>query len=719
MLPSGGTTPSNGTSWGASAYGPNHLAAIVASSEDAILSKDRDGIITSWNPAAERMYGWTAEEAIGQPISILIPPHRSGEERRILKQVLAGVPIAHYETERVTKDGREIVVSLSVSPIRNESGEIEAASVIARDVTRQRRTLELAERLQAATAALSRELSPDRVLETILEQMVGALGAEAGAVGLLDGDEIAVAGSRGHNIDRISEWQRFPVVAPVPMSEVITTGAPVWIETAAELRERFPAFADAEISFEGLAVLPLTAAGETFGAVSLSFSETRAFTPEARSFFVAAAQQAAYALERARAYEAERMSARRQRFLAEAGELLTESLDPDTALRRLADVVVRHVADWCGVDVIDDDGMIRSVAVEHRDPAMVEKAVRLREDYPPDPNATTGAAQVIRTGESLLYPAVPGEVIVQAAQSEEHLQALRELGIGSAIVVPLVTRDGIFGSLTLVANEPGRYGESDVEMAEDLGRRAGLAVDNALLFRREHEAALTLQRSLLPQVVPKHHGDMTFEVRYAPAAPGLEVGGDWYEVIVLENGTVGVTIGDVAGRGIRAASIMGALRPALRAFVMDGHGPCEALLRLDRTMKESERPQMTTVFHLQYDPQTATAEYVRAGHPPALVRTPDGEIKELAGGGTPPLGILGGVACEQHEYEVPRGSLILLYTDGLIERRDVDLHAGLAALKRSLARGPHDPQGCLDWLESQLRTEEIPDDVAMLAMTTG
>ena len=134
----------------AAAAGPHpsdHFAAIVESSDDAILSKDRDAVITSWNPAAERIYGYTPEEAIGKPISMLIPPHRAGEERRILDQILKGERVDHYETERVTKDGRTLIVSLSVSPLRDEDGEIAGASVIARDITQMHRSRDLSERL--------------------------------------------------------------------------------------------------------------------------------------------------------------------------------------------------------------------------------------------------------------------------------------------------------------------------------------------------------------------------------------------------------------------------------------------------------------------------------------------------------------------------------------------------------------------------------------------
>jgi phosphoserine phosphatase RsbU/P len=179
-----------------------------------------------------------------------------------------------------------------------------------------------------------------------------------------------------------------------------------------------------------------------------------------------------------------------------------------------------------------------------------------------------------------------------------------------------------------------------------------------------------------------------------------------------------MTIGDVAGRGIRAASVMGRIRPALRAYVLDGRRPAEAVERLDRLIKEGEGQEMTTLFHLHFDPRTATAEYVRAGHPPALLRCPDGTVVELDGGGTPPLGVLDRIEYRTHSVDVPPGSLLLLYTDGLIERRDVDLTRGLARLKDVLARSPVQPDECLQFLAGEFSSDAIPDDVAMLAMTT-
>ena len=691
---------------------------MVEGCDDAIITKDREGIITSWNPAAERMYGHTAEEAIGRPISILIPPHRRGEERTILEQILAGDRVDHYETERVAKDGRLLAVSLTVSPIRDSDGEVVRASVIARDITADRRGRELAERLQAVTSELSREITPERTVAVLLEQAVEGLGADAGAVALIDksGTQVELAGSIGYSESGLSGWSSFPVDADLPMSVAIRDNVPVWTASPEELTSRFPPLEGAAVRFAALGVIPLSLEGKAFGAVSLSFAGAHDFDPQERAFLVAAGQQAAYALERAKLYEAQRASGERLAFLAEASGVLARSLDRDATLTKLAELAVERIADWCGIELVDDEGGLHNVAVAHVDPDRVALAHELRERYPIDPDDPTGVPAVIRSGAAELYGEVTEEMLEAGARDPEHLRLLKELGLVSAMVVPLEARGRVLGAITFVSSESGRrYEQTDLELAEDLARRAALAIDNAMLFNREHDAALTLQRSLLPQSLPEVDG-ARFAARYDPAAPGLEVGGDWYEVVALEDGQVAVTIGDVAGRGILAAAVMGRVRPSLRAYALDGLSPAETLERLDRAMRESERPEMSTIFHMRFDPATGKGEYVRAGHPPALIRRPDGSVELLEGKGTPPLGILDDTTCVQHPVELPPGSLLLLYTDGLIERRDAVLDVGLDRLKQALAEGPTDPQECLDSLAASFGAEAIADDVAMLAV---
>ena len=697
----------------------DHFAAIVESSTDAIIGKDIDGVITSWNPAAERTYGYTEGEAVGSPISMLIPGHRRGEERRILDRILAGERLEEYETERVRKDGVQIVVSLTISPVRDVNGEIVGASVIARDVTRRHRSRALAERLQELTSALAGQVEPGPTVKLLLQQAVRGTGADAAAVGVVDpdGEHVELIGATGHSATGLAGWDRFPVAAEVPMSVAIRTGESIWIESAEELERRFPALQSESVRFRALAVVPLTVEGSILGSLSLSFAEPRRSDPETDAFLSAVAGQAADALERTRLREAERRTTGRLAFLAEASELLSESLSLETTLAQLAELTVDRIADWCTIELIDPEGRVGPSTVAHKDPERLELAKTLRERYPPDPEAERGAAKVLRTGAAELHAEISDELLEAVAQDAEHLRLMRELGMRSVIAAPLTARGRILGAMTVVSAESGHdYGPGEVRLVSDLARRAALAIDNSLLFEREHEAAVTLQRSLLPQSLPEV-GGLRLATRYEPAAAGLEVGGDWYEVVLREDGQVGVTIGDVAGRGIRAASVMGHVRQALRAYVLEGHGPGEAVGRLNRLMRESERPEMVTLFHLLLDPASGEATYVRAGHPPAVILRDNGDTETLMGEGAVPVGILDDPAYPSNPVRIPPRSLLLLYTDGLIERRSHDLDVGLARLRRLLAEGPRDAEGCLDWLAEQLRADEVPDDVAMLAVS--
>jgi signal transduction histidine kinase len=179
----------------------------------------------------------------------------------------------------------------------------------------------------------------------------------------------------------------------------------------------------------------------------------------------------------------------RLRFLAEVGEVLAESLDYQTTLQAVARLAVPTLADWCAIDMVQEDGTVARLAVAHQDPAKVVLAHELHERYPPDPDATTGLPHVLRTGESELYPEIPDEMLVAGCRDEEHLRIARELGLTSALVVPLTARGRILGAVSWVYAESNRrYDESDVAFAQELARRAALAVDNARLYRQTQAA---------------------------------------------------------------------------------------------------------------------------------------------------------------------------------------------------------------------------------------
>lgn len=707
-------TPSGGMAL--QAVSPGHFRAIVESTDDAVLSKDRNLTITSWNPAATKLYGYSAEEAIGQPVSILIPNDHAGEERDILERVLAGGHVNHYETERLRKDGSRVPVALTVSPIAESDGSISGASVIARDISERRRNADRAARLQQLTTELAKTIAPEQVVSAALTEATSALNADGGAVGLLDeGDAtIRVAGYSGYSETSLANWETFSVKAELPMSEVVRTGKVSWVVGREEIVRRYPALEGTEIKFLSRAIVPLWAHGQVFGAISLSFHEARSFEPDERAFLETIVQQAAYALDRARLHAAEQRARQNLDFLARASELLAQSLDVETTLQRLAAFAVPRLADWCAVDLLTD-GEIKAVAVAHANPAKVELARELQRRHPADSDAPVGAPAVIRSGEPELHPELTEELLAAAAPDDEALEVIRGLGLVSAMVVPLRARERTLGALTLVAAESGRkFTSDDLGVAEDLARRAALAVENAMLYGREHGAAVTLQRSLLPRDLPRLRG-LRLAARYLPAGVGAAVGGDWYDTIDLADGRLNLVVGDVAGRGMRAASVMGQLRNALRAYVLDGCSPQEAVGRLNRLARTFESSEMATLAYLSFDLRTRQAECVRAGHPPPLIRHPNSEVTELAIEGSLPIGVSQG-PCPTTTVQIEPGSLVLMYTDGLVERRAAGIKPGLERLKRALRDGPAEPEACLDFVLHALTPTRSEDDVALLLM---
>ncbi len=226
---------------------------------------------------------------------------------------------------------------------------------------------------------------------------------------------------------------------------------------------------------------------------------------------------------------------------------------------------------------------------------------------------------------------------------------------------------------------------------------------------------MTLQRALLPKSLPDVPG-VELAMRYFPAGPGVEAGGDWYDAIDLGDGKLVLVIGDVSGRGITAASIMGRLRMAIRAYAMEGHGPAEVAERTDQLMLGLEERDMATLFMLKLDTRTGRGEYVRVGHLPGLIRHADGTVEALFGKGSPPMGTVRDLRVEAERVEIEPGATVLLYTDGLIERRDAPIDEDIEELRRILEDAPRELEACLDHVVETLAPRAQLDDVALLAL---
>ncbi|MEA2406528.1 MAG: hypothetical protein QOE69_647 [Thermoleophilaceae bacterium] len=304
------------------------------------------------------------------------------------------------------------------------------------------------------------------------------------------------------------------------------------------------------------------------------------------------------------------------------------------------------------------------------------------------------------------------EFAVWVAESREAMLGREDTLIG----VPLLAEGEVTGVLVAGA-EPARvFTGEDLTLLRLAAERVGLAIAHARVYEREHRIAETLQRSLLPERLPDLPG-LEVAARYLPAASEAEVGGDWYDVIPIAGGAVGLVMGDVAGKGLAGASMVGRLRSALRAYALEGHDAGHVVERLNRLLwTEAEDTQMATMLYLIVDPGASTVRWVNAGHPPPIVIA-DGEARFLTGEASVPLGVLPFPTYEEASAPLEPGSSILLYTDGLVERPGEHIDDGLAELAARVTEAPDDPQGLLDHLLSTLvPSEGAADDVALLTL---
>lgn len=699
---------------------PELLVAVMGSLAEGVYAIDPGGALTLMNPAAEAMLGWSEAELRGRDMHDAVHHTVSRDECRLIGVCTTSEVATVEDDVFVCRDGTPLPVSYTCAPLR-EDGRTTGAVVVFRDTSDRRRADAARERLVSLGGALARALTPSDVADASVRLGRAALGAAAGAVAVLDSvyDRLDVIGSDGLSEGTVAQWRTLPLKTPTPLSEATRTGSTIVLESADAVIARYPSLADLdEADRPGARVaIPLLVEDRPIGAISLVFSGPRRFDEGERGLMLSLALQCAQALERARSYEREHAARERAAFLARASELLAGSLDPRTTLDQVAGLVVPDLADWCTIDLVAPDGTIRLGAVAHTDPGKARWARELAERYQADPAEPTGMPGVIRSGRSQLYRELPDEVVDAAARDQEHRRALRKVGIASAMAVPLRARGRTLGAIGFATAESGRrYGPIELALAEDFARHAALAIDNARLYQAEAEAAETLQLSLLPESLPDLPG-VELCARYRPGARGAEVGGDWYDVLALPGGQVGVAIGDVVGRGIRAASIMGQMRAALRAYALDGKPCYDVLRRLNELSCASATFDMATVLYAIVDPETGSLRFSCAGHPPMLVREPDGTVAPVPGGRGLPLGVAPDGEYETAQTELAPGAVAVLYTDGLIERRDETIDAGVARLSAALAASPEPVDELCDAvLATMLTDRDGPDDVAILGL---
>jgi PAS domain S-box-containing protein len=408
-----------------------------------------------------------------------------------------------------------------------------------------------------------------------------------------------------------------------------------------------------------------------------------------------------------------------QRLLARAGAVLSSSLHYERTLQEVADLAVPALADWCGVSIPDRHGAINQVAVAHSDPEKVAFARSYSERYPQRTSDEGGAAQVLRDGSSQLVADIPDELLEAAVADPEQRELLRSIGMRSVIIAPMTAASGQpIGVISFVNAESGRaFGETDLELCEELGRRAGIAIENARLYTERSLIAHTLQRALLPPALPDIPG-FSLSALYRPAGEENWVGGDFYDAFAVRDGWVAV-VGDVAGRGAKAAALTAFARHVFRTAAQLHDDPLDAVAYLNQQLYDRPGSALCTVCCVHLRPRGADAEatIVCGGHPlPYVVRQ---------AGAAEPVGRWGQMlgAWTQGEWTrttttLTPGDVLVLYTDGVTDATGADDRYGDARLQAALAQS-RDAEDALRRLADGLadfESGEQADDTAALAI---
>jgi serine phosphatase RsbU (regulator of sigma subunit)/PAS domain-containing protein len=427
--------------------------------------------------------------------------------------------------------------------------------------------------------------------------------------------------------------------------------------------------------------------------------------------------------ERRALLDAERDARSRADFLARAGSILDASLDYEETLRSVAQIAIPEIADWCVVSVLDESGVLHEVEAAHADSAQRELVGELRRRFPPDPNATTGAVGVARSGHTQYVREITDEILVAGIPDPEQLALVRRLGIRSVVIAALKARGRLFGTLTLANAESGRlFEDADVQLAEQLAARAGMAIDNARLYTERTRIAHTLQAKLLPERLPDIP-DVLVAARYRAAGELNEVGGDFYDVFPRSPTEWALVVGDVSGKGADAAAVTALARYTLRAAALEPTPPSGALRRLNTAMLDDETSPFATValaYFSKAGPREVGVRLSLAGHPAAAVVRRDGDV-EMAGRFGMMVGLRGEPVLHDVELRIGAGDVLLLYTDGVTEAgprgQPLGEH-GIATILRDLAG--QSPQAIVDAVEQAAvaaQPGDPRDDIALLAIS--
>jgi PAS domain S-box-containing protein len=649
---------------------------------------DAQGRIVLWSPQAEELFGYSAQEALGQYAArIMVDEQYLDLVVKLFADVLqtgegwAGAfPIKH-------RDGSTRLVEFRNMRLLDDRGDVYALGLAADQST--------VRRLEREVALSARIVSQSPIGLAVLDTRLRYVSVNP-ALERIDGVPAEEHIGRtirevlpGLDADGLESAARQVLANGQPLVDVSSVG-------------RTPADPDEDHAWSVSLYRLEDALGTVLGVAASVLDITEQY-------------RASIAAETAR---------RRLALIADASARIGTTLDLDRTARELADVAVPELADVAAVDLLDAVVAGRRSSLGPTEPAVI-RALAVRADHaaagleaadPPGEVARYGPDRLItecvRTGRPVLLAQVKDEDLPAIARSPEAAVLLARAGVHSYLAVPLIARGEVLGALDLKrTRNPRPFSEDDVLLARELAARAAVQIDNARWYQNARDTALTLQRSLLPSH-PSVTGGLEVASRYQPAGATVEVGGDWFDVIPLEGDKTALVVGDVMGSGISAAATMGRLRTATKALTSLDLDPAKILEHLDRITDGLDH-SIATCLYAVHDPHRRQCRIANAGHlPPALVRVGrPPELLDLPTG--VPLGV-GGVAFSTTTVDLEPGDQLVLYTDGLVETRRQSLDERLEELL-ALLDGPTRPlEELCDLLLRTLHQPDNPDDVALL-----
>ena len=397
-------------------------------------------------------------------------------------------------------------------------------------------------------------------------------------------------------------------------------------------------------------------------------------------------------------------------FLEDATDELASARDVGTALRNATMMAVPRMADWCAIYLRKPDGIFYPAGIHHRDPERVRLAHELVRRYPFSDETST---EMLERRRPIFMPEITPAALAAGAKDATHAELLAQLDLASAIVVPLVAGDGVIGMLHLVRGAASeRFVASDVDLAQIVARRVAIAIDNAALYERDHHVAETFQRAALPRTLPQVPF-VELDAVYVAGEREAQIGGDWYDALTLADGSLVISIGDVAGKGLEAAVLMSSVRQAIRVAALQALPP-DRILAVAQMSLTAERPgRFVTAFVGRFSAGRTELEYACAGHPAPLLHN-GGAVYELELGG-PPLGVTE-FDYDLHRLHLAERCLLVAFTDGLIETT-TDVIGGQRRVSEIVASaGIEQTARPATYVCARILGESVRDDTAILSV---